>query len=406
MKRIFFLFLIFNFLFASENVKILLDEIEKNEDLSLKTKKESMGISYIITRYQLDMMQARTLKDVLKNTLIGYNISRFALLDPWRSNTLPYSSSGIRIFIDNQEITTARYDNGLFLLANLNLSFVDHIEVYYLNPSYSISIEPAYVIIKLYSKNPQRDDGKKLSFTYGSYGSNSQAFEYANSQENFYTCFSRSEVNHKKVNIDSKSISRDNKNYHFLLTYNKKNTKILLNGLIQKQDPFIGIGWDGKSDNEREIIKNIHLGIENEILGFNFSYMLDYMRESVSFSESSGLYLKPIPTFPYIITIYDVALKGYGLINTIQMKKEYQNDKNKIIYGLSYRNKKMDYDFLKVNGQEVDYKGIKNQNVISLFLENNIQISQNNILTLPIIEGQLPVDICRRAISAANLNGA
>ena len=31
---------------------------------------------------------------------------------------------------------------------------------------------------------------------------------------------------------------------------------------------------------------------------------------------------------------------------------------------------------------------------------------QNNILTLPIIEGQQPTDICQRAISAANLNGA
>ena len=31
---------------------------------------------------------------------------------------------------------------------------------------------------------------------------------------------------------------------------------------------------------------------------------------------------------------------------------------------------------------------------------------QNNILTLPIIEGQVPADICRRALSAANLNGA
>ena len=31
---------------------------------------------------------------------------------------------------------------------------------------------------------------------------------------------------------------------------------------------------------------------------------------------------------------------------------------------------------------------------------------QNNIQTLPIIEGQLPADICRRAISAANLNGS
>ena len=31
---------------------------------------------------------------------------------------------------------------------------------------------------------------------------------------------------------------------------------------------------------------------------------------------------------------------------------------------------------------------------------------QNNIMTLPIIKDQLPIDICRRAISAANLNGS
>jgi len=31
---------------------------------------------------------------------------------------------------------------------------------------------------------------------------------------------------------------------------------------------------------------------------------------------------------------------------------------------------------------------------------------QNNITTLPVIEGQLPTDICRRAVSAANLSGA
>ncbi len=30
---------------------------------------------------------------------------------------------------------------------------------------------------------------------------------------------------------------------------------------------------------------------------------------------------------------------------------------------------------------------------------------QNNIVTLPVIEGQLPTDICRRAVSAANLSG-
>ena len=41
-------------------------------------------------------------------------------------------------------------------------------------------------------------------------------------------------------------------------------------------------------------------------------------------------------------------------------------------------------------------------------LKNNLRSlgEQNNILTLPIIEGQLPADICRRAVSAAILNGA
>ena len=33
-------------------------------------------------------------------------------------------------------------------------------------------------------------------------------------------------------------------------------------------------------------------------------------------------------------------------------------------------------------------------------------MSKNNIITLPVIKDQLPADICRRAISAANLNGA
>ena len=31
---------------------------------------------------------------------------------------------------------------------------------------------------------------------------------------------------------------------------------------------------------------------------------------------------------------------------------------------------------------------------------------QNNIITLPVVNGQQPIDICRRALSAASLNGS
>jgi iron complex outermembrane receptor protein len=373
--------LFINILFASESVTSLLNQIEKSEDLSLKTKRESLGISYVITRYQLDMMQARYLRDVLKNTVIGYEISRYGVLDPWSANNLPYSSSGIRVFIDNQEITTGKYDNGLFLLGNINLSFVDHIEIYYLSPSYSISTEPAYVIIKLYSKNPERDDGKKVGFTYGSYGSNSQNADLANGEKNYYLHLSRSEVNHKNFYIDDKAIKRDDLNYHFLWTYKYDGTKILLNAIYHNQNPFMGMSMDGKLDDGYEKYKKAHFGIEKKFDTFNLKYMIDYMKDYTYFYENTGLFIQKTNTPPYVETINEVKTQGYDLVNTLNLDKESMLNSHRLIYGVNLRNKLMNYEELKLNGENQNYTGIKRQNIVTLFVEDNYQKARNLVFT-------------------------
>ncbi|MBN1840052.1 MAG: hypothetical protein JW802_08430 [Campylobacterales bacterium] len=138
--------------YAQSSIENLLNTIEKKSDLSEKTKLENSGFSTIYTRNDLDMMQVKYLSDILKYTMDGYRLSRYGLPDPLTYGPVPFSSSLIRIFIDEQEITTAMYGSGMIILGDLDLGFVDHIEVYNLSTSFVYSSEPTSVLIQCFRK--------------------------------------------------------------------------------------------------------------------------------------------------------------------------------------------------------------------------------------------------------------
>ena len=103
--------------------------------------------------------------------------------------------------------------------------------------------------------------------------------------------------------------------------------------------------------------------------------------EIVSFlgDKNSEISLNAVPPVPIML----VGLQGSGKTTTI----------SKLAKFLEKNNKK------KVMMASLDVYRPAAQEQLRLLGE------QNNIETLPIIEGQLPADICRRALSAANLNG-
>ena len=104
--------------------------------------------------------------------------------------------------------------------------------------------------------------------------------------------------------------------------------------------------------------------------------------ELVSFlgDKTSDIQLNAVPPVPIML----VGLQGSGKTTTTA----------KLARFLEKNNKK------KVMMTSLDVYRPAAQEQLRLLGE------QNNILTLPAIEGQLPADICRRAISAANLNGS
>jgi len=104
--------------------------------------------------------------------------------------------------------------------------------------------------------------------------------------------------------------------------------------------------------------------------------------ELVSFlgDETSNIQLNAVPPVPIML----VGLQGSGKTTTTA----------KLARFLEKNNKK------KIMMASLDVYRPAAQEQLRLLGE------QNNILTLPVIEGQVPADICRRALSAANLNGS
>jgi iron complex outermembrane receptor protein len=133
--RIFIFIFFVSFLYGN-SFSELLSEYKSKSDLSNNTKIENSGQVIVFTRKDIESMQARSLKDILKTLpLAYYNESRYGISDiMYKGMNLPFNSNNFRIYIDNQEITTASFGSGIAFMADIELDFVDHIEVYLVNP--------------------------------------------------------------------------------------------------------------------------------------------------------------------------------------------------------------------------------------------------------------------------------
>ena len=101
---------------------------------------------------------------------------------------------------------------------------------------------------------------------------------------------------------------------------------------------------------------------------------------SILGDKNSQINLNAVPPVPIML----VGLQGSGKTTTTAKLAKYleKNNKKKVMM--------VSLDIYRPAAQEqLKFLG-----------------EQNNITTLPVVEGQLPQDICRRAVSAASLNGA
>lgn len=233
---------------ASDVDKLLKDFTKKNAS-SQKTIDENKGHLVLYTRERLEKMHAKTLKDVFKTTpVVYYNENRYALPDSLSSGLFePYRSNFIRLYIDGVETTQGWLGSGLALYGDMNINFVDHIEFYYLTPSFESSTEPAYLTVFLYSKTPDKDSGAELNLAAGTRGYNTQTINYGEQKEDYAYMVNFSHTNAKRETIDNGTdvpLSRDFERTQ-LFSYIKTDNQIFHLQVMKKNtDSLAGLSLD------------------------------------------------------------------------------------------------------------------------------------------------------------------
>lgn len=382
MKIILLFILNIGFLFASNIFDELLIDIELKNDLSQKTKKANNGIVTVITRSDLNMMNAKHLRDILKTTEIGYNISRYGLVDPNMKGFSPFASSNIRVYIDNQEISSSLYGSGLTILGDIDLGFVDHIEIYTANPSFEFVTEPTQAMIKLYSKRQERDPDTTMNYSASSYNSKNISLNTSNKIANYSYFFHISEDNDnkKKSYINSKEISRDTNRRHSFLSLYNKDRRFILSSIKVNKDAFLGMDWEGDTSKSDMQIDTLHVGYD-EKFGNDISLHINYdsMIDNSVFENDNILFLyQNDPTKP----IDKFEVNGNSKVITSKLQQTKSIEKHDILYGIKLRYKDLKYDSIKLDGNLLSYKGITRQDVKTFYIQDNYSLSLNSIFTL------------------------
>jgi len=390
MKKLFLLFFMLIFytqLQAKESdLDKLLNIYAKESDLSKKTKLENSGHRIIFTRRDLERMQARSLKDVLKSyPLMPYKESRYGFSDIlYTGGSLPFSSGSVRVFIDEQELSNALYGSGFEYLGDIDLNFIDHIEIYGLTPTFEYSTEPTTLLIKLYSKVAQRDMGGKFQQQQGSMGYNAQSLYYTDELKDFsyFVYASRLMDVRKKYKNSAALLSRDQERYHlFAKIYNEKQA-FQFEAIKNKKDMFIGMSNYATPNDSLNDYAIFHLGYDNSVMSnLKFSVSADRGRSEQTYSDLNELFAMQKKPVDYLnITMNTTVL-------TSQLKYHKHFEQNNLVVGAKYRYKNFEFPQADIRFKAspsniaMPTPEYSLQQIASLFVENGYNFAQNSLLT-------------------------
>jgi len=380
-KELLFLYLILLSPLFSGNVGSILEEYDHKNVLSQKTIDENKGHLVLFTREKLEKMHAKTLKDVFKTTpVMYYHENRYALPDPLATGGFePYRSNFVRLYIDGVEITQGWAGSGLLLYGDVNIDFVDHIEFYYMTPSFESSVEPAFLTIFLYSKDPKRDSGGKINLLGGSQGYNMETFSYGEQIEDVSYMVNISRTDAKREKIDNGTntpLSRDFERLQ-LFSYIKSEDQIFHLQIMKKDmDSLAGASWDATPLVSKLDFLNLHMdyGIDiTEKWHALFSY--DWLRSDMQGEDETPL-----------IGVSPPSNRLYARIKstTVTAELTYKDviGKHHINAGIKGRDKKL--DTIELDDQKVPLPDFYSEKVGSVFFQDQYALTEEQLLSFGI----------------------
>jgi len=374
--KLFLLFILLSQILLSQELVLdnLLKEYEDSESLYKKTKKESAGYLIVYSREDLEAMQAFSLQDVLK-TLRMYSIqtNRTGAIGILNSGSGKAAMPPIKLYIDDVEISTVVQRNALDMYGNMNIYFVDHIEIYQGGSSIAFGNEPGSMVIRLYSKDPQRENSTSVEASIDSESSGGLRVLDAgvSGEYNYLAYASALKQDFDRYSSYGHTLSRDTKQYQAHFKFAKEDDfSVDLDGIINKTDIFKGFGVAPTGDDSTRAY-----GYISAIKYFpnNLELSMSVSQEKKEADNTDSI---KIPnTFNN-----DIHMNIYSNTYKTALKKKIVNGNNDLLVGVEFQKKTLDlHDYKGINHPGI--QGPDELDIYMIFAEDMYNINENHLLT-------------------------
>lgn len=388
MKRL-SLLLLGAMLYAEQNeLSLLLNKLQKAEDLSNKTKQESAGYVITYTREDLDRMRIKSLKEILERIpFLRYNEDAQGLTDLLYVPFQPSQENQIKIYIDDKETSDTIFGNSLQVFSEMDLSFIDHIEIYLGAVSFTLGTEPSIAIVKLYTKDPARENATTLDMSGGSYGQKDVTFLSAKELQDFSYLFYLNHriLNRKKYYYQDTLLSRD-KQFSSLYTQFIKNdfrAEFFVSDISLK--PFTANAIDLSPQQADIKVQTCYGGLryKNMQNGWN-CYVYASYADIDSYKQSKEILgVMPIDNFPYILPYKEHYIKTKVSIVDAQIAKQTSfTPKFDLLLGMKSRLKRFIFKKNSFDGVDKSHFPFTKEFLVSGYAESKYLFNQRNIATI------------------------
>ncbi len=365
-----------------QNIDSLLDRLARKDDLSVHTKKETAGYLTIFTRQDLDRMKIKSLSELIeKIPFVRYNEDSLGLSDPYYQPYQKNNPARIRVYIDDRELLSPLFGSGFQLFAQVDMAYIDHIEVYMGLPSYEISLEPAVVVIKAYTKTGKRENTSVVGVSGGTYGTE-DVYGYSSKDLQDYSYFVYADyrnLKREKLYNRGSKLSRDKMSNNFYAQIIKPNSKFYFQAIKGSMDNFIGSSWDMTPRNLSTDFTNLFSGYSYNSTDKSLQASINYSYLASDYFDSSysPLGLNPIPFPPYYAPYFSNSVKTKEHLLDAKIAKKIKAGDFSLLFGLRNRYKQFD---VKSKKDSFIFKNdtYNHEDVASVFTEMDYLFNQKN----------------------------
>ncbi len=362
--------------FSQQDMNKLLSLYKSQAELSSITKSESAGFVDIYTREDIEKMQANTLGDILKLFTIP-NVSRTSTnitfyTKPSNKSMPAYS---IRLYINDHDFSTSSYGSDAVLWSSMTLDNIDHIVVYKSTSSVEFGNEPSTVVIKLYTKKAEKEEGGKIKLSADQKGSYRAGTYFAHTTMNNFSYFfyaNKNDINRKDYYNQGYKLDSDTDSKNLYANFFYKNWRFEVGHYSQNMGSFLGLGKEAKPYGRGLYTKHnfwhITKQFENDIK-LQFSY--DCTTYDFNNKDNSGINAGSIGD----VTNYDL-LYDDTVVSAI-VEKIFKTDRNKLLLGAFVKLKDSKTDGM-FDTTKTDYKN--RLNLYSLYAENSFSFNYTTML--------------------------